>query len=125
MPKPSTSPTARTLKWLRDNEYSCQVVERYNQFAYKRIDLFGCIDIVAIKKGESGVLGVQSTSGSHMADHFKKSIAIPELKLWLETGNRFIIQTWRKNSKNRWVSREREVILPDIWDAENTAKRSS
>lgn len=111
------TPTQRTLKWLREQEYSCQVVEKWNPYVNHRIDLFGCIDIVAIKYGEAGVMGVQTTSSSNMASHYKKSIAIPELKTWLETGNRFLIQTWRKNSKGKWVSKERDVILADIWEA--------
>lgn len=113
-----TSPTVRTLKWLRDNGYSCQVVERWNAFAHRRIDLWGCVDVVGIKRGENGVLGIQTTSGSNMSARVKKSLAIPELKIWLETGNRFIVQTWRKNSKNRWISREKEILLPDIWEYE-------
>lgn len=110
------SPTVRTLKWLRDNGYSCQVVEKYNIFAHVRIDLFGCIDVVAIKYGENGVLGVQTTSSDNISKRIEKSIAIPELKTWLETSNRFIVQGWRKNAKNRWVSREVEVLLSDIWE---------
>lgn len=110
------SPTARSLKWLRDKGFTAQVVERYNPFAYKRIDLFGCIDIVAIHPELQGVTGVQSTTSAHLADHIKKSVAIPELKLWLIAGNSFMIQVWRKNAKKRWVSKERIILLEDLID---------
>lgn len=109
-----TSPTARSLKWLRDKGFSAQVVEKYNMFAHVRIDLFGCIDIVAIHPELNGVTGVQSTTSSHLQDHIKKSVAIPELKLWLIAGNSFMIQVWRKNAKNRWVSKEKVIKLEDL-----------
>ena len=39
----TTSPTQRTLKYLRDKGYTAQVVEHWNAFAKRRIDLFGVI----------------------------------------------------------------------------------
>ena len=94
-----TSPTQRSLKLLRDEGFTAQVVEKYNMFAHKRLDLLGFIDIVAIKKGMNGVLGVQTTSTGNIRAREKKLRALPEFKLWLETNNRVELQGWSKKGK--------------------------
>lgn len=94
-----TSPTQRSLKLLRDEGYKAQVVEKWNMFAHVRQDLFGFIDIVAIKKGVKGVLGVQTTSATHLSDHMKKYENMEVIRLWLETGNKFELHGWRKTGK--------------------------
>lgn len=90
------SPTARSLDWLRKNGYTAQVVEKWNAFAKIRIDLFGIIDIVAIKDGEPGVLGIQSTSADNISSRLEKCLASPVLQLWRKTGNRMRIHGWGK-----------------------------
>jgi len=47
------SPTARTLKALRDGGATCQVVEHWNSFAKIRQDLFGCIDVLVLLPDEA------------------------------------------------------------------------
>lgn len=110
-----TSPTARTLAYLRKDSYTCQVVEVFNQYARVRIDLFGCIDIVAIKTGIPGVLGIQATSRSNMSAREKKILAIPAAKLWLETGNGLWVVGWSKMGKagkvKHWTLAKKEIGL--------------
>lgn len=91
-----TSPTQRSLALLRKEGYTAQVVERYSMYARVRIDLFGCIDIVAIKPGVPGVLGVQTTSRGNQSARTKKAKAIPELQVWLGCGNSFEVHGWAK-----------------------------
>jgi len=50
--------TQRTLKALRNDGWLVVVAERWNPYARKRQDLFGRIDLVAIKPGV-GIMGVQ------------------------------------------------------------------
>jgi hypothetical protein len=60
--KSKTSPTQRTLKYLR--EQGCQLVavtERWNPHARIRQDLFGIIDVLALKDDQ--VIAVQATAG--------------------------------------------------------------
>ena len=64
------SPTQRSLQELRDRGYSAWVVEHYNSFTYQRKDLFGFIDILAIKKGET--LAVQTTSRGNIQARIKR-----------------------------------------------------
>lgn len=47
--KPSkVSPTQRTLAYCRKLGWTAEVVERWNSHAFKRKDLFGFVDIVAV-----------------------------------------------------------------------------
>ena len=54
------TPTQRSLKYLREQGYTVAIVERWNAFAKIRQDLFGFIDLLAIKPGET--LAVQTTA---------------------------------------------------------------
>ena len=89
-----SSPTQRSLQHCRKNGWIAGVVEKWNQWAKVRQDLFGCIDIIVIDDLEQGPLAVQATSGSGHAARRKKSIAEPRLKLWLESPARFEIWSW-------------------------------
>ena len=67
----ATSPTQLSLKKLREEGYiTIQVVEYWNSFARRRIDLFGFIDILAIKDGE--VLAIQTTTVGNAGARVKK-----------------------------------------------------
>jgi hypothetical protein len=76
------------------------VVERWLPHAKVRRDLFGCIDVVAVRRGESGVLAVQATTLEHVAARLAKAKGRPELRTWLAAGNRFQVHGWyRRNGK--------------------------
>jgi hypothetical protein len=65
------SPTQLSLKKIREEGYVVvQVVEYWNAFARRRIDLYGFIDILAIKNGH--VLAVQTTTVGNMGARIKK-----------------------------------------------------
>jgi len=93
------SPTQRSLKLLRDEGYTAQVVERFNPYAHIRVDLFNFIDIVCIKSEIKGVLGVQTTTSSHVAEHIEKIRSIPAYKIWLNGGNQIEVHGWSKKGK--------------------------
>lgn len=92
--KSRRTPTQRTLAWLRREGWTCQVVERWNAFARRRIDLFGGIDIVAVK----GVitLGVQCTTQANAAARVTKLKQVPAIEAWLAAGNRLEVWGWAK-----------------------------
>lgn len=103
----STSPTQRSLKKLRDDGYTAAVVEHWNPFAKVRQDLFGIIDIVAIK--ENNTLGVQTTTYSNISARINKillSKIYPTLK---KAGWKILCHGWKKNKSGRWEVVEREV----------------
>lgn len=65
-----SSPTQKSLAYLRREGYTCAIVEKWNAHLKIRQDLFGFIDILAI--GPLGTLAVQSTSKSNFSSRWNK-----------------------------------------------------
>lgn len=109
----ANSPTQRSLAYLRKNNYHCQVVEKFNQYAMVRIDLFGFIDILAMKEGEKGLIGIQTTSTGNLSARVKKIMDLPIHKVWLNTGNKIILHGWAKRGARgkvkHWTLKEIEI----------------
>jgi hypothetical protein len=104
----ATSPTQRSLKHMRDAGYLCAIVEKWNMHAKVRQDLYGFIDVLAIK-GED-IVGVQATSGdggnvaarvAKIVDHENYSQVIAAMRI--------TVHGWRKNAAGRWTLREVEL----------------
>ena len=102
----SVSPTQRSLAYLREQGYHCEVVEKWNHFTKQRKDLWGWCDILAIRRGE--VLAVQVTAAA-VSDRIKKIMASDTLGLVRESGIRIEVHGWRKNSKGRYVQRIEDI----------------
>lgn len=100
------SPTERTLKALRRDGWLVAVVEKWNPHARRRFDLFGVIDVLAIRDGET--LAVQTTSYSNVPARVRKIADHENTPAIREAGWRFIVHGWRKKG-NRWVCREVDV----------------
>lgn len=113
-----TSPTVRSKALLTEMGYAVGIVEHYNYFARRRIDLFGCIDMVAVKATENGVLAIQTTTSSNVSARLKKAVEIPEVKIWLEAGNRFEVHGWSKRGgrgeRKLWDVRRVPLTLGDL-----------
>lgn len=88
----------------------------------QRRDLFGLIDLVAMKDERPGLLGVQCTSLSGLSAREAKLFAPvaedefnvrPNMRQWLACGNRLWLVGWRKlaSERNRWVPLVRVVRL--------------
>jgi hypothetical protein len=98
----AASPTQLTLKLLREEGWNVEVVERWIPGANIRKDLFGFIDLVALKDGQT--LGVQATTYSNISARvtkIKNAESLSEVrkacwKLW--------VIGWRKQN-NRWTYR--------------------
>jgi hypothetical protein len=88
------TPTQRSLKLLRDEGWTAEIVERWNSHARVRHDLFGCIDILAIRDGET--LAVQTTSGSGVAARIKKIADSAHIGAIRKAGWSFHVHGWRK-----------------------------
>ena len=105
------SPTQRSLALLRSRGYLVAVVERWNSFVKRRQDLFGFIDLLAIKGDE--LIGVQSTSGSNVSARINKIIAEPNAIVWLSPSRKIVVHGWRKvgprGKRKKWECREEEV----------------
>ena len=106
----AASPTTRSLKYLRDQGYTCEITEHWNPHARIRQDLFGFVDLIAL--GENETLAIQTTSGDNVSKRIDKIINHDNYAAVRAAGWRIIVHGWRKNSKNRWVLREVEITVP-------------
>ena len=101
-----SSPTQRSLEYLREQGYFCAVVEKWNSFTRQRQDLWGWCDILAIRENE--VLAVQVTS-TGVAERIKKIEDSPTVAFVRKAGIRIECHGWRKNSKGRYVLRVEDI----------------
>lgn len=105
------SPTHRTKETLL--EQGCKlvaIVEHWNSFAKIRQDLFGFIDILAVRNGV--LVGIQATSRSNLSARINKSLAHENLPYWLEAAE-FEVWAWdvkKKQGKRTEVKCEVRVI---------------
>jgi len=113
------TPTQRTLKLLRAAGYTAAVVERFNQFAGVRQDLFGFGDLIAARANPKDIVLVQATSTPNMAARVKKIRALPAHTEWLGAGGRILVIGWSKKRQNG----KRQVWVPRI--VELTADKES
>lgn len=104
---------------LRKLGWTAGIVEKRLPFGRVTVDLFGCIDIVAVNwEKRSGCLGVQATSGANHAARRAKAIAEPRLRAWLLAGNGFEVWSWAKRgargAAKKWEVRIEAVTLEDL-----------
>lgn len=137
------TPTQRTLAECKRRGWTAQVVERRIPFNNVTVDLFGCIDIVAIvpalppkrctccaymagecmcgawdRDRDSTIIGIQACAGSSHAARRTKALAEPRLKAWLEAGARFEIWSFSKRGargkRKTWQLRAESVHASDF-----------
>lgn len=99
-----TSPTQRTLQFLRKCGTPAEVVEKWVPGANIRRDFAGCIDIIAYGYG-IGIIGIQATSRTNHAARRKKAMEEPRLREWLRAGGTFELWSWKCSDffgKRRW-----------------------
>ena len=97
------TPTARSMAHLRAQGWTVGVVEQRIPRTNITRDLFGFIDLLAIKGGET--LAVQVTSGSNMAARQRKITDHPNLPAVRAAGWAVVVHGWRLNAAGRWTLR--------------------
>jgi len=106
-----SSPTERSLNYLRKQGYTVAVVERWNPHIKIRQDLFGFVDLLAIRRGET--LAVQTTTGDHLADRIAKlddPKVLAKVAAVREAGWKIHMHGWRKSARSgHWELREVDV----------------
>ena len=90
----ASSPTTRTLARLRELGYVATITERWNAHARIRQDLFGFIDVLALREGE--VLGVQACAGASASARVRKIEEHENLSAVRKSGIRIEVWAWRK-----------------------------
>lgn len=109
------SPTARSLAECRKLGLTAQVVEKWIPQRKIRIDLFGFIDVVAC--GEGYTIGIQATSGDHVAERIAKIRAHENFPRVLAAGWEIQVWGWSKRcsdgrgSRKTWQVRKELVTL--------------
>jgi hypothetical protein len=107
------STTARTLHYLRRCHFTCDVVERYIAAVQRKHDFLGFADVLAVRRGEVGVLAVQATTKAHVGDRLARATGRAELRTWLAAGNRFCVMGWYQQD-GRWHVKQVEVRGEDL-----------
>lgn len=111
--KKKKSPTQLTLKYLRDQGFDADVVEKWVPVANVRRDLFGFADIFAFHSLDKVHLLVQTTTASHVSARLRKALAIPTLLRWLKSGGLFHVHGWFKR-EGTWRLRKKFVTLDQV-----------
>lgn len=88
------TPTQRSLAKLRADGYHCEIVEKWNPYARIRQDLWGFVDILAIREGE--VLAVQVTSRGNVSARVNKITEHENLPIVRKAGIRIEVHGWGK-----------------------------
>ena len=103
----ATSPTQLSLKKLREEGYTVAVVEHWNSFARIRQDLFGFIDILALKGKE--VLAVQTTTTTNMNARIKKIANHENIGAVRDVGWTVHVHGWSQDDKKKWHCKVKDV----------------
>lgn len=110
------SPTTRSLARLKSDGWTSAIVEKWNPHARIRQDLFGCIDLVAVRPG--CVLGVQACAGASHAARRTKAEEEPRLREWLRAGATFQVWSWSKQGphgkRKLWTLRRETAVLTEL-----------
>ena len=93
------TPTARTMVKLRKEGWLPAVVEKRNPVTKTLKDLYGFIDIIAIKDGET--LAVQTTSLGNISSRVKKITDHENVAAVRKAGWAIHVHGWAK-VKTRW-----------------------
>lgn len=101
------TPTQLSLRHLRADGYLAEVTERWNPHARVRNDLFGFIDILAVRGPET--LAVQTTSAANVSARIRKISDAPTVAAVREAGWTIRVHGWAKVG-NRWQLKRDEDL---------------
>jgi hypothetical protein len=99
MAKTRFNSATETVKHCRKLGWLAQNVERFNSFSKRRLDLFGCFDVVAVSPEFYGTVYIQCACGSGDGQrHIRNMMNDPGLYAVLEAvlarGNRIEVWEW-------------------------------
>lgn len=93
-----SSPTQRSKAYAESLGYQVAIVEKYNQWAKIRQDLFGFGDLLCLKEGYCLLL-IQTTTTGNMPSRIKKIKSLPASWKWITSGNRLEVWGWALRGK--------------------------
>ena len=110
------TPTARSMQYLKKRGFIVARVEQRLPIPgmFVTRDAFNFGDLL-VAHPLFGILLVQVTITGKLNEREAKAREIPELKIWLRSGGKFILQGWRRGGargeRKLWVLTERELQL--------------
>lgn len=106
-----TSPYSRTKAALEADGYEVGRTEHFNTFVKIRQDLFNCIDLIGLKRGEPLLL-IQCTTGDHVAHRMEKMYE--KAVILASTGNLVEVWGWAKRGargkRKEWTCRRMRIL---------------
>ncbi len=103
----SKSPTQLSLAKLREEGYTCWITEHWNNWSKTRQDLFGFIDILALKGNET--LAVQTTTAANLNARVKKISNHENVGAVREAGWTIHVHGWHQDDKKKWHCKIKDV----------------
>lgn len=103
-----TTPNQRSKELLEAEGFVVGLVERYNSWSQTRHDLFGFIDLIAVRAGE--IVAIQSTSDTNLSHRRKKLETCDAVPICIAAGMRVEIHGWKIRAR-RWSCRRVEYKL--------------
>lgn len=117
------TPTQRSLARLKSQGYFTQVVEKWNPFARIRQDLFGAIDILAVRANMNGCIGIQTTTMGNVQARLTKAAALPAIRAFIMAGNRFEVWGWAKRGlrgkRKMWECKVIPISISELTGDQN------
>jgi carbonic anhydrase len=96
-----------TLKHLRDEGWTAEIVEHWVPGANIRRDLLGFIDVLAVRGADT--LAVQTTSAANVSARIRKIAEHPNVGAVREAGWCIHVHGWKK-VKGRWTLHRDEDV---------------
>lgn len=112
----SASPTAMSMKYLRDLGYSVHRVEYWNAFSRKRVDAYGFGDLLTASASD-GIALIQVATSSNMQARVSKILKLRQMeaKRWLCAGGKIWVHGWGKRGargkRKTWQLFRHEITL--------------
>ena len=103
----SKSPTQLSLAKLREEGYTCWITEHWNNWSKTRQDLFGFIDILALKGNET--LAIQTTTATNLNARCKKIADHENVGAVREAGWTIHVHGWHQDDKRKWHCKVKDV----------------
>lgn len=113
--------TSRSMRRLRSEGFAVDLVERWLAVIQRRRDLFGIIDLIAVRGDLRGATFVQVTSRSGMSSRLKKIQRSPFAPVILAAGNAIHLHGWDRRD-GRWRLKVIEVKPEGMQPVEITPK---
>ena len=101
------SPTQLSLAMLREDGWFPWITEHWNSYARIRQDLWGFVDIIALKPGQ--ILGVQTTTASNMSARVNKIADHDNVGKVRESGVIIHVHAWYQDDKKKWHCKVKDL----------------